>query len=188
MTTLVTQRFHNLAGTLAELKVKVRTALATELASAVGTAVRDLLVVAMVDRIIATPPRVVNRPGLPKRGGWRIDEDDERDDWGGPKDPWSEDDDTRTEPRPTRYEHGLDREKEEPVAAIPAATAVAVGVHVGRWWLARQGTVSTAVGVGVLATALGFAGGPLARAALAVLAAATDLLTAESALARLDPS
>ena len=73
----------------------------------------------------------------------------------------------------------------EPVLAVPTAAALAVGVNVGRWWLARRGTIPAAVGFGVLATALGLAGGPVARAALA---AATDLLTAESALARFDPS
>ncbi|MCE9561843.1 MAG: hypothetical protein K8U57_07295 [Planctomycetes bacterium] len=187
MTALVTQRFHNLAGTLAELKVKVRTALATELASAVGTAVRDVLVVAMIDRIIATPSRVVSGSPHPKPGGWRTDEEEDRDRWDGPKDPWSEDYDARGGHTRTRYESD-ERDDEEPVPAIPAAAAVAVGVHVGRWWLARQGTVSAAVGIGIVATALGFAGGPIARAALAVLAAATDLLTAESALARLDHS
>jgi len=40
----------------------------------------------------------------------------------------------------------------------------------------------------VLTTALGLTGGSLARAVLAVLAAATDLLTAESALAHVDRS
>ena len=54
--------------------------------------------------------------------------------------------------------------------------------------LARKGTVAAAIGLGVLAAAVGLAGGPVARAALAVLAAATDVLTAESALARPDPS
>jgi hypothetical protein len=39
-----------------------------------------------------------------------------------------------------------------------------------------------------LATGLGLAGGPVARAALAVLAAASDVLAAEAALARTDPS
>ena len=36
----------------------------------------------------------------------------------------------------------------------------------------------------VLATALGFSGGPLTRVALTVLAAATDLMTADSLLRR----
>ena len=76
----------------------------------------------------------------------------------------------------------------EPAPAVPTAAALATGVSVGRWWLARRGTVPAAVGFGILATALGLAGGPVARAALAVPAAATDILTAESALARHDPS
>jgi len=189
MTALVTQRFHNLAETLAELKVKVRTALATELASAVGTAVRDVLVVAMIDRIIATPPRTMSRPPIHKPGGWRDDEYEERDRWDAPKDSWSDAHDVRTERMPTRYERDEDDDRDEVAPTpVPTAAVVAVGVSVGRWWLARKGTVATAVGVGVLATALGFAGGPFARAALAVLAAATDLLTAESALARLEHS
>ena len=29
--------------------------------------------------------------------------------------------------------------------AVPAAAAIAVGVNVGRWWLARKGTVAAAV-------------------------------------------
>jgi hypothetical protein len=84
---------------------------------------------------------------------------------------------------PARYTPDT-REEDELIPAVPTAAVVAVGVNVGRWWLARKGTVLSAVGIGVLATGLGLAGGPVARAALAVLAAATDLLTAESALAR----
>ena len=58
---------------------------------------------------------------------------------------------------------------------------------VGRWWLARSGGTASAVGIGALATTLGLAGGPVTRAALAVLAATADLLTAEVALGRTDP-
>ncbi len=43
------------------------------------------------------------------------------------------------------------------------ATAIAVGVHVGRWWLARKGTVAMAVGFGVLTTTLSLTGGTVAR-------------------------
>lgn len=186
MTALVTERFRDLAGTLAELKVRVRTALATELAGAVGTAVRDVLVGAMVDRIIAMPSRTPARPQLSHPGGSRAEEYERRDGRDTAHDPWSDDDDDRGERAPSRYDS--DRDEVVPVPAIPAAAAVAVGIRAGRWWLARHGTVSAAVGVGALATALGFAGGPLARAALAIVAAATDLLTAESFLARLDHS
>jgi hypothetical protein len=182
MTTLVTTRVHRLADSLAELKVKLRAALATELAGAIGTAVRDVLVVALIDRVVlparASPPH--QRPG-----GWREDGyDRERDAWGEPRDPWDDPDDYDRGRAPARYE----RAEPAPMPAVPAAAAVAVGLNVGRWWLAKKGTVAAAVGLGVLATGLGLAGGPVARAALAVLAAATDVLTAESALARSDPS
>ena len=180
MTALVTQRVHRLADSLAELKVRVRAALATELAGAVGGAVRDVLVAALVERVLAAPVRAP----APHPGGWRDDGYEDRDRWGEPRDPWADPDDDPRDRPPVRY----GRDVPEPVPAVPTAAALAVGVNVGRWWLARRGTVPAAVGFGVLATALGLAGGPVARAALAVLAAATDLLTAESALARPDPS
>jgi len=210
MTALVTQRVHRLAVSLAELKVKVRAALATELAGAVGLAVRDVLVAALIDEVLRSPtrsPAPASRPG-----GWREDGYEDRDRWGEPRDPWADPDEYEPflcpfpvsslffrdpwadpdeyEPRarpPARYEP-LERNNVERTPRIPTAAAVAVGVNVGRWWLARQGTVPAAIGFGVLATALGLAGGPVAWAALAVLAAATDVLTAESALARIDPS
>ena len=183
MTALVTQRVHRLADSLGELKVRVRAALATELAGAVGGAVRDALVAALVERVLTTPVRAPAPSSHP--GGWRDDGYEDRDRWSEPRDPWSDpDDDDSREHLPTRY----GRDVPESVSAVPTAAALAVGVNVGRWWLARQGTISAAIGFGVLATVLGLAGGPVARAALAVLAAATDLLTAESALARLDPS
>jgi hypothetical protein len=183
MTSAITRRVHRLADSLAELKVRVRTALATELAGAVGTAIRDVLVVALIDRMIAAPTRSPRPPA--RTGGWRDDGED-RDRWDEPRDQWADDYDSGDR-APARYAHD-NHEEDEPVSAVPTAAAVAVGANVGRWWLARKGSVAAAVGLGVLATGLGLAGGPVARAALAVLAAATDLLTAESALVRFDPS
>jgi hypothetical protein len=148
----------------------------------VGAAVRDLLVVAVLDRVINPPVRSPTPPA--SAGGWRHDGSGR---WDEPKDPWAEPDEdgrVRTTSRYDLSEH--DGMALQP--AVPAATAIAVGVNVGRWWLARHGTLPTAIGFGILATTLGFAGGPFARAALAVLAAASDLLTAESAVARPDPS
>jgi hypothetical protein len=184
MSAVLTTRLHRLSDSLAELKVKVRAALATELAGAIGLAVRDVLVVALVDRLVVAPAR----PPAPRAAGWR-DGYEGRDRWGEPDDPWADrdDPDAAGERAPVRYDR-QDREDAQPAAAIPAAAAVALGVNVGRWWLTRQGTVPAAVGLGILATALGLAGGPVARAALAVLAAATDVLAAESALARRNPS
>jgi hypothetical protein len=188
MSAVLTTRCHHLAGSLAELKVKVRAALATELAQAVGTAVRDVLVVALIDRIVAQPRPMPARPPAPRPTSWRADEDDrERDEWGYVKDAWDDPDDEDRHRPHSRYARD-EREEAEPMPAVPAAAAIAVGVNVGRWWLARKGTVAAAVGLGVLATGLGLAGGPVARAALAVLAAASDVLAAEAALARTDPS
>jgi len=188
MSALVTRRCRRLADSLGELKIKVRAALATELAGAVGLAVRDVLVAALIDRMLSAPTRPAVRPPTSRPGGWRDEEDEDRDRWGSPKDPWADPDDydTRDLAR-TRYEHE-EYDEVEAAPAVPTAAVIAIGVNVGRWWLARRGTVPAAIGFGVLATALGLAGGPIARAALAVLAAATDILTAESALARFDPS
>ena len=187
MSAILTARCHRLADSLAELKVKVRAALATELAGAVGTAVRDVLVVALVDRLVASPRYTPVRPAAPRPASWRDDEDDrQRDEWGDPKDPWDDRDDEDRRP-PARYARD-EREEVEPVPAVPTAAAVAVGANVGRWWLAKNGSVPAAIGFGVLAAGLGLAGGPVARAALAVLAAAADILAAESALARIGPS
>src|SRR3954464_6012511 len=88
MTALVTTRFHRLADSLAELKVKVRAALATELASAVGTAVRDVLVVALIDRLVAAPS-----PSPPRRERWPEGSYDRPDrGWDEARDPWAEPD------------------------------------------------------------------------------------------------
>ncbi len=184
MTALVTQHFHKLTDSLVELKMKVREALATELAGAVGTAVRDVLVVVILDRIINSPPRTPTRAPMTRAGGCRADEYDRL---GEPRDPWADPDDYACDRAGVRSE--LDeRDEDEPPPAGSTTAALAVGMNVGRWWLARQGTVSTAIGIGAVATALGLAGGPFVRALLAVVAASTDLMTAESALARIDPS
>lgn len=179
MTSLVVRRGRDLAVTLTDLKAKVRTAVAGEMADAVAGAVRDVLAAALIDRIAAVPSRARVRPPAWAKPG--IDPDDEDDRWGG-REEWDE------EPRPARHAPGHGRDAVEPTPAIPAAAAVALGVQVGRWWLARRGTVPAAVGAGVLTTALGFAGGPLTRTGLAVLAAATDLLNAEAAPAPGDHS
>jgi hypothetical protein len=182
MTTLVTRRIHQLADTLSELKVKLRAALATELAGAVGTAIRDVLVVTLLDRLVTA-----SRPSYPsaRSGNWRADKyGRECDPWGDKEDSWTDDDSARVPVSAHHDRNERDEGKSSP--AVPAAAAVAVGANIGRWWLGRKGSVAAAVGLGLLTTALGLAGGPIARAILAVLAAASDVLTAESILARAD--
>ena len=60
-----------------------------------------------------------------------------------------------------------------------------------RWWVGRRGTLAAAAAVGVGVGLLGVLGGPVARTAVAVLAAAADVLAATDALGtaatRLDP-
>jgi hypothetical protein len=153
--------------------VKLRSALATELAGAVSVAVRDVVIAALIDGLVTASPRSAST--------WRSDNyERDRRSWDD-DDPWRDPDDYRYAGSTSeRYE----RESPDPVAALPVAAAAAIGVNVGRWWLARSGSVAGAVGIGVLATTLGFTGGPLTRVALSVLAAATDLLTADSLLKR----
>jgi hypothetical protein len=185
MTALVTAKLRGLAVSLAELKVKVRAALATELAVAVAAAIRDVLVVAILDRASAPNRVIVPRAESPP-GPWHDGTPGrERSAWDDSRDPW--DDPDVPEPRPRRPDAEDGGGVSSP-SVVPGAAAVAVGVNVGRWWLARRGTVAVAVGFGVLAVALGLAAGPAGRAALAVLAATTDILAAQSALTPADHS
>lgn len=189
MSVTVTRQCHRLAESLADLKAKARAALATELAQAVGAAVRDVLVVALVDRLVV-PGRTLP-PHAPSSHRTRVwDDEDDRGPgrWDGPRDPWDEDDSFEDRDRAPIRAARDEPNGSESLPAVPVAAAVAAGVNVGRWWLAKRGTTGTAVGLGALATGLGLAGGPVARAALAVLAVAADVLAAESALARTDPS
>jgi hypothetical protein len=175
MNSQVVRRVSRLADSLAELKVKLRTALATELAGAVGIAVRDVLIAALIDGLVTASPR--------QTPGWRSDGyERERRSWDD-EDPWSDPDDYRYARSTTTH---ADRGSPEPVVTLPVAAAAAIGVNVGRWWLARSGSVAGAVGIGVLATTLGLGSGPFTRVALTVLAAAADLLTAESLLKTTD--
>ena len=153
MTALVTDKLRDLAATLADLKVRVRTAIASELGRTIGAAVRDVLMVALTHRL-AVPAR----PAYADR--WS--DEDERDRWGEPRpprDPW---DDPETG---ERYPSSPSHDQYDSPPAVPAAAAVAVGVHVGRWWLSRHGGLTGAVAAGVLVASLGLASGPVARAA-----------------------
>ncbi len=184
MSAAITRRVHQLANTLAELKVTLRQAVAIELAAAVGTAVRDVLLVALMDPTIRTPVRPNHFEEKIDR--WRDDAWD-HDRGNEPPDPWANSDDIPRDQTVALSTHN-NRDRSEPMPAVSPATAVAVGVNVGQWWLARKGTVAMAVGFGVLTTALSLMGGCVARAVLAVLVTVTDLLTAESTPACLNLS
>ena len=170
MTDSLADTCRGLAASLAGLKQRARDAVASELAAALGSAAKNLAAAAF-----AAPTRLRTQDR-------RHDDDGGRGDWGGPSDPW---DDPEGLHGPARYEPAEVRAP-TPAPHANGPGAVAVGLALGRWWLARRGGVLGALGVGALAAALGLVGGPLARAAMAVLAAAADLLAAESALARPD--
>ncbi|VTT99581.1 unnamed protein product [Gemmataceae bacterium] len=172
-----------LAATMAELKERVRVAVAGELGRAVGDAVRQV-----VQAVVAgnTKPSPAPRPAASR---WDDEDDDHRDGWSRPRDPWAaggdEDDDYdrgrgARRATPTRHEPPI----EEPATAVSAGVtaAVAAGVYVARWWLVRRGTLLAAAGLGLGVGLLGVVGGPLARTAVAVLAATADVLTATDAL------
>jgi hypothetical protein len=165
-----------LAETLAGLREKVRAAVAGELGRAVGDAVRQVVQAVVADG--AEPPPA------PRSTASRWDDEgaDDRDGWGRPRDPWHhrDDEDDYGRRTPTRDEPPPDGPPADASARV--STAVAAGVFVTRWWLLRRGTLLAAAGLGLGVGLLGVAGGPLARAAVAVLAATAEVLTATDAL------
>jgi len=160
-----------LATSIADLKVRVRHALAAELAEQVATAVADVI------RDVVAGREVVGYRS-PQPSAWR----EEIDPWDD-VDVNAEDGYRRSESRP------VNNEKPAMNPAMPLA--VAAGIHAVRWWIGRRGTLLTAVAAGFGVGVLGLAGGPLVRAALAAITAAADLLAVTDALghasARLDP-
>ena len=168
MTGLVRRQLADLAEFVADLKERVRVAVAGELARAVGDAVREVVGAVVAGRVLA-PPRTT------PRDRWA-----ERDDgWGRPRDPWVDDRDD---------DDDLEREERDDRAAGPppgarVTVAVAAGAAVARWWAGRAGGgVFAPAGVGLGVGLVGLLGGPLARAAIGVLAAAADILAAADAL------
>jgi len=164
-------RLRRLAGTLAELKERVRVAVAGEAGKAVGDAVRDLLTAALAGRVVPPPSSDPYRSAYQAsaRKSWDDDDAYGRDPWADPDD---EDDDRRDDGRGQR-----------PTAASTPApsparwpTALALAAGVVRWWAARKLPTWAAIGAGVVSGAAALTGGPLARAGLALLAAAADLL------------
>jgi hypothetical protein len=183
MTNIVTKQLTGLAGTMAELKERVRIAVAGELGRAVGDAVRQVVQAVVAGR--TEPP--VRRPPASR---WDDEDEDDRDGWGRPRDPWGDtdrepdDDDDYGRDRgihrgtPTRHETPI----AEPAVSTSSTAAVTAAVFVTRWWLLRRGTLWAAAGLGLGVGLLGVIGGPLARTAVAVLAATADVLTATDAL------
>lgn len=167
MTALVRRHLADLAAFVADLKERVRLAVAGELSKAVGDAVKEVVGAVLAGRVLAAP-----RPT--PRDRWA-----ERDDgWGRPRDPWAND----------RADDDYDRDEGDDRAAGPPpgarlTVAVAAGAAVARWWAGRAGGgVLAAAGVGLGVGLVGLLGGALARTTVALLAAAADLLAATDAL------
>ena len=182
MTSIFYAPLRRLCRALLDLRDRVREALAGEVARAVGEAVNE--VVAALLRggppPAAPPPRGGDRPG---RSDWADPDDDP---WGdhqphGPDDRYAADFDRAPGGVETPPVHD-----DGPPASMPRTPAglgaVAAGLSAGRWWLGRRGSALEAVGVGVVVALAALAGGPLARAGAAVVAAAADVSAATDAL------
>jgi hypothetical protein len=175
VTGIIRTQLAGLARAVALLKERVRAAVAGELGRAVSGAVRQVVQAAVAGQ--ADPP-AYRRPAA-SSAGW--DDEDEEDRWGRPRDPWADapedDDDDRD-----RRQAAPVQPSGPPPADTGVTAAVAAGVSTARWWLARKGTLLAAVGLGLGVGLLGLFSHPVARAAVAVLAAAADILAATDAL------
>jgi hypothetical protein len=168
---VIADQLRQLAGTLADLKGRVRRAVAGEVGKAVADAVAEVLAAALGGHVAATA-----WAGRPARYGPNA----------GRRDAWDDPDDPGWDSNFVRLRRDRDESADDEAAApngeslAPAALAVAVAA--GRWWLARRGSPWQAAGAGLAAGATLLAGGPMARTALAVLLAVHRLLAATDAL------
>jgi hypothetical protein len=160
----VAGRLGRLADTLAELKERVRMAVAGETGKAVGEAIRDLLTAALTGR---TTPRPAYRS---TRTGWdddadRWDDESHEDRYARPvRNAWHEDDDSVPRMEPAMK------------STVTWSAAFAAGTVAVRWWLARRVPGWAALGLGLVVGVAAVAGGPVARAGLTLVAAAADLV------------
>jgi len=167
VTNLVTDKVRDIGDSLADLKVRLRLALAGELAQLVAQAVGDVVRTLVAGRTGVgefRPHRV--SPAGREADPWDAEEDEEFDD-------------------ARRYEIDEREEAVEagaPAGAAAAPVAIAAAVHVVRWWLGRRGNLITAIGAGLGVGLLGVAGGTVVRTALAILTAAADLLSVTDGL------
>lgn len=166
MTGLIRDQLNRLARTIAGLRDRVRAAVAEELGRAVSGAVREV-----VHAVVAGRPDIpasVRTPVDRRSDPWG----DEDDDWDQAHGHWEDPDDDDDRPGVSLRMTG----------GHTAASAMAVGATVARWWAGRHGTWLTAAGLGLGVGLLGTVGGPVGRTAVAVVAAAVDLLATADAL------
>jgi hypothetical protein len=155
VTGLVHKELRGLAAALADLKVRVRLAVASEIADAVAKGVHAVVRATVASD--ADPAWVYHRS---VRRGWTDDG----------RNSWSDDEDDASDSR-----FGT-------AAVSKSAIAAAAGIGVAQWWLSRNGTPAAAAGLGTAVGLVGLAGGPLILTVLAALAAIADLLAVTDAL------
>jgi hypothetical protein len=176
VTSVVRSQLAGLARTVAELRERVRVAVAGELGRAVGGAVQQVVQAVVAGR--TEPPYSGTAYGRSSSTRW--DDDGREDRWDRPHDPWADDTDDEYD-RDRHYTAPARGDAPSPPRAAVTA-AVAAGVYAARWWLGRRGTWLAAAGLGLGVGLLGVLGGPVARTAVAALAAVADILGATDAL------
>jgi hypothetical protein len=139
-------RLRRLTETLVTLKQRVREAVATELGSAIGDAVKDILRALVAGRPSAP---------LPSRPSSRYGYDPDPDEW--------EDDEEEPYHRQPTNEIVLD-----PAGSSIVPQAIAVGVAAAHWAVTKKAPAWAGVGVGLLAAFAAWCGGPALAAGLAV--------------------
>lgn len=185
MTGLIRSQLTGLAGTIANLKERVRLAVAGELGRAVSGAVQQVVQAAVSGRTV--PQRQESPPSYHRSRPSSWGDEDEEDRWGRPRDPWADDRDEDDYDRDRSGGHAAPVRQATPGAESLSAeagmtAAVAAGLYVAHWWLGRKGTLLAAAGLGLGVGLLGVLGGPVVRTTVAVLAATADILCATDAL------
>ena len=185
MSALIRVPLRRLALAMADLRDRVREALAGEIARAVADAVRDVVEAVLQG---GAPSKDVPPPvSAPSHAvdGWS---DPDLDPWDDAPEEWREEQERGPSPpipersTMTTPESLANAEMIYRPAIAPAA--VAAGLSAGRWWLRRRGSLLEAIGVGVLVAVTVLVGGPMARTGAVVVSAAADLSAATDALGK----
>ena len=144
-------RIQRLGDTLSTLRRRVREAVATELGRAVGEAVQDVL------RTV-----VAGSAPAPSYAARSTDEYDDEPDWDDP---------------PRRYSPPATRIANESTPPVEdrLPTAVVTGLAAARWAAERRLPNWASAGVGIVAIAVAWCGGPVVHAVTSAIAAAADL-------------
>ncbi len=152
MNKIIHRQLAALTETIAELKQRVRIAVAGELGQALSGAIQHVVRELVMGQREHSPTRYASQ--------------DEQ--WEREYDPWEGDHDV------TAKNNTQLAESMTPCQSLsPAITA---GVYIARWWLVRKGRLLTATSFGLGIGILGMVGGPIARTAVTLLAATADLL------------